>query len=102
MTTSRITMFAAIAAAISFAGCGRDEQKPSAVEITPEEAAYRASVDDVNEERKSLMTAMTEAQKSGDQKRIAAAAEALARNRKKAADLVRAHMNLSSSKENNK
>ncbi len=102
MTTSRIIKLAALVVATVLAGCGRDEQKASAQELAPAEAEYRAKIDEVNAERKRFMTEMTEAQKSGDSARMDAAADALIRNRKKAADLVQSHMNLKSSKEQNK
>ena len=89
----------ALLALFGFAGCGRDGGD-SEVRLSPEEAAYQKQIDDVNDERKRLMTALVEAQKSGDQERIAAATKALADNRVRAAEVVRDHRkNLSSSKE---
>ena len=87
----------ALLALFAFAGCGRDANEPV---VSPEEAAYQKAIDDVNDERKHLMTALAEAQKSGDQEKVAAAAKALADNRVRAANVVRDHRkNLSSSKE---
>jgi hypothetical protein len=101
MTTSRILQFAALVAAMALSGCDREGQKafppPSGEKPDVE---YHKRIDDVNAERKRLMTEAVEAQKSGDQERIAAAAAALAENRRKAGDMVRDHMNLS--KEQNK
>ena len=96
---SRLPFFAALLALLAFAGCGRDGEE-AAVRVSPEEAAYQKAIDDVNAERKRLMTELAEAQKSGDQERVKAAAKALADNRVRAANVVRGHReNLSSSKE---
>ena len=100
MTTSRILRFAALVAAIALSGCGREGQEGVSPAAAKAEAEYRERIDDVNAERKRLMTEAVEAQKSGDRERIAAAAAALAENRRKAGDMVRDHMNLS--KEQNK
>ena len=99
MATRRIaSCIAALAAALALAGCGRggDGAQP---QRSPEDVAYRKALDANLEERKGLMTAFAEAQKGGDAAKIAAAAEALKENRRKSSELVRDHMNLSSSKE---
>ena len=94
---SRLTALMALLALFGFAGCGRDGNEPV---VSPEEAAYQKQIDDVNDERKRLMSALAEAQKSGDQEKVKAAAKALADNRVRAANVVRDHRkNLSSSKE---
>ena len=94
---SRLPALMAILALFGFAGCGRDGNEPV---VSPEEAAYQKAIDDVNDERMRLMTALVEAQKSGDQEKVKAAAKALADNRARAAEVVRDHRkNLSSSKE---
>lgn len=96
---SRLPFFAALLALLAFAGCGRDGDEAT-IAISQEEKAYQKEIDDVNAERKRLMTELAEAQKSGDQERIKAAAKALADNRVRAANVVRDHReNLSSSKE---
>jgi len=68
------------------------------MQVPPEEAAYAKVLDDVAAERKRLMTALREAQESGDTGKVAAVAEAFNENRKRAAAAVREHMNLKSSK----
>ena len=94
---SRLPALIALLALFGFAGCGRDGNEPV---VSPEEAAYQKQIDDVNDERKRLMTALVEAQKSGDQEKVKAAAKALADNRVRAANVVCDHRkNLSSSKE---
>ena len=92
---------AALIAALALAGCGRegDGVQP---QRSPEDVAYRKALDANHEERKGLMTAYSQAQESGDEAKIAAAAEALRENRRKSSELVRDHMNLSSSKEQKK
>ena len=94
---SRLPALLALFALFGFAGCGRDGNEPV---VSPEETAYQKQIGDVNDERKRLMTALVEAQKSGDQEKIRVAAKALADNRVRAANVVRDHRrNLSSSKE---
>ena len=100
--TSRLPIFAALLALLAFAGCGRDSEEAT-VAVSPEEKAYQGAIDDINAERKRLMTELAEAQKSGDQEKVKAAAKALADNRVRAADTVRDYRNsLSSSKEQTK
>ena len=100
--TSRLPFFAALLALLAFAGCGRDGDEAT-VAISPEEKAYQNAIDDINAERKRLMTELAEAQTSGDQERVKAAAKALTDNRVRAADTVRDYRNsLSSSKEQTK
>lgn len=95
MSSVRILTVAALFAALVFAGCGRGgDVAPSA----PKDAAYAKELDDVAAERKCLMTALREAQESGDTGKVAAVAEAFNENRKRAAAAVREHMNLKSSK----
>ena len=96
---------AALIAALALVGCGREgdgvqSQRPP--QRSPEDVAYRKALDANHEERKGLMTAYSQAQESGDEAKIAAAAEALRENRRKSSELVRDHMNLSSSKEQKK
>ena len=78
----------ALLALLGFAGCGRDGAETG---VSPEKVAYQKAIDDVNDERKRLMTALVEAQKSGDQEKVRAAAKALADNRVRAANVVRDH-----------
>ena len=68
----------------------------------PEDAAYAKELDDVAAERKRLTAALREAQESGDAGKLAAAADALNENRKRAAAAVREHVNLQSSKKQEK
>ena len=89
---------AALLAALALAGCGRDGDGAQP-QRSPEDVAYRKALDANHEERKGLMTEFAEAQESGDAAKIAAAAGALKENRRKSSELVRDHMNLSSSKE---
>jgi hypothetical protein len=99
MSSLRIYAFAALLAALALAGCGRGgDAAPSA----PEDAAYAKELDDVAAERKRLTAALREAQESGDAGKLAAAADALNENRKRAAAAVREHVNLQSSKKQEK
>lgn len=100
MATDRILLLAAFAAALAFAGCSRDES--AATDGRSEADRVRSEAFERNEaERKRLMTACVEAQKTGDPEKIEAAAKALAENRRNAAEIVREHRN-SSSKEKTK
>ena len=99
MSSARILSVAALFAALAFAGCGRDESAAPAAPVAPEDAAYAKELDDVAAERKRLMTELRDAQQSGDAAKAAAVAEAFNENRKRAAAAVRGHMNLKSSKE---
>ena len=98
MSSVRILTFAALFVALASAGCGRDGDASAQPAVPPEEAAYAKELDDVAAERKRLMTALREAQESGDAAKIAAVTEALNETRKRAAAAVREHMNLKSSK----
>jgi hypothetical protein len=98
MSSVRILALAALFAALASAGCGRGGDASAQVAVPPEEAAYAKELDDVAAERKRLMTALREAQESGDTGKVAAVAEAFNENRKRAAAAVREHMNLKSSK----
>jgi len=99
MSRVRILAFAALFAALASAGCGRGGDAAAEPPVPPEEAAYAKELDDVAAERKRLMTALREAQESGDAGKVAAVAEAFNENRKRAAAAVREQMNLKSSKE---
>ena len=98
MSSVRILALAALFAALASAGCGRGGDAATEMQVPPEEAAYAKVLDDVAAERKRLMTALREAQESGDTGKVAAVAEAFNENRKRAAAAVREHMNLKSSK----
>ena len=95
MATDRLLLLSALAALLlAPAGCDRggDDAPPQPApeaQVSPEEQAYRKAVEDVNDERRRLMTEATAAQESGDPERIAAAAKALVENRRKAAETVR-------------
>ena len=102
--SSRLTALAALLALFAFAGCGRDGGEESArPALSPETVSHNKAIEDINAERKRLMTELDAARKAGDSARIEAAAKAIAENRRKAADLVRDHKNdLSSNKEQTK
>ncbi len=98
MSSVRILALAALFAAFASAGCGRGGDAAAEPQVPPEDAAYAKVLDDVAAVRKRLMTALREAQESGDTGKVAAVAEAFNENRKRAAAAVREHMNLKSSK----
>ena len=97
MSSVRILALAALFAALASVGCGRGGDAATEPQVSPEDAVYAKELDDVAAERKRLMTALREAQESGDTAKIAAATEALNETRKRAAAAVREHMNLKSS-----
>lgn len=99
MSSVRILALAALFAAFASAGCGRGGDDPVRPSVAPEDVAYAKELDDVASEGKRLMTALREAQESGDTGKVAVVAEALNENRKRAAAAVREHTNLKSSKQ---
>lgn len=98
MSSARTLAFAALLAALASVGCDCGGERPERASVPPKDAAYAKELDDVAAERKCLMTALREAQESGDTGKVAAVAEAFNENRKRAAAAVREHMNLKSSK----
>ena len=102
MSSARTLAFAALLAALASVGCDCGGEGPERASVPPEEAAYAKEMDDVTAERKRLTAALREAQESGDAGKLAAAADALNENRKRAAAAVREHVNLQSSKKQEK
>ena len=98
MSRVRILAFAALFAALASAGCGRGGDAAPESQVSPEEAAYLKVLDEVAAEKKRLMTALREAQESGDTGKVAAVAKAFNENRKRVAAAIREHANLKSSK----
>jgi len=106
MATSRTAIIVCALAALALSGCGREEPKPApapaapapsaAPELSAAEKEYNGLVEEAHAERVRLMKAAAEARKRGDAAALAEAEKAILENRRKAADLVREHRNLSS------